>query len=446
MTTKVIMPQMGESIAEGTITKWFKKVGDSVERDEPLFEISTDKVDAEIPSPAAGTLLEIYAQEGETIEVNKEVAAIGAAGEKPAGAASAPAPAAPQPAQPAAAPAAAPAPAAPAPPPAPAPPAAVAGMDKDELRRTRSSPVVRRMAAEHGIEIAQVKGTGISGRVTRRDMEAFIAAGAAAAPAAAAVQPAAAAPAPAAAPATAPAFGPPPAAFGTARDLREPMSVMRKKIAHHMAQAKQTAAHVHTVFDVELTRVGKLRDSHKAEFKSREGFNLTWLPFIQKAAVDSLRRFPIMNASMDGDDIVYHRDVNLGLAVALDWGLIVPVIARADALSLVGLARATYDLATRARNKQLKPEEVAGNTFTITNPGGFGGRFGTPIIPQPTVAILGVGTIEKRAVVRDDAIAIRTMCTLVLGFDHRLIDGAVADQFMADVKRRLEEARIEGLD
>jgi len=439
MTTKVIMPQMGESIAEGTITKWFKKVGDSVERDEPLFEISTDKVDAEIPSPAAGTLLEIYAQEGETIEVNKEVAAIGTAGEQPADkapAASAPVPEAPPAGSPAATPLPEPAPA-----PAAAPPAtpAAAG-DKDELRRTRSSPVVRRMAAEHGIELAQVKGTGISGRVTRRDMEAFIAA---------APQPAKTAPAATPTPPTAPAaasFGPPPAAFGSARDLREPMSVMRKKISHHMVQAKQTAAHVHTVFDVELTRVGKLRDRHKAEFKNREGFNLTWLPFIQKAAVDSLRRFPIVNASIDGDDIVYHRDVNLGIAVALDWGLIVPVIARADALSLVGLARATFDLATRARNKQLKPEEVAGNTFSITNPGGFGGRFGTPIIPQPTVAILGVGCIEKRAVVRDDAIAIRTMCTLVLGFDHRLIDGAVADQFMADVKRRLEEARIEGLD
>ncbi|MCZ6649454.1 MAG: dihydrolipoamide acetyltransferase family protein, partial [Acidobacteria bacterium] len=244
----------------------------------------------------------------------------------------------------------------------------------------------------------------------------------------------------------APAFGPSPVAFGSARDLREPMSVMRKKIAHHMVQAKQTAAHVHTVFDVELTRLGRLRDRHKAEFKQREGFNLTWLPFIQKATVDSLRRFPILNASMDGDDIVYHRDVNLGIAVALDWGLIVPVIAGADALSLVGLARSTFDLATRARNKQLKPQEVAGNTFSITNPGGFGGRFGTPIIPQPTVAILGVGCIEKRAVVREDAIAIRTMCTLVLGFDHRLVDGAVADQFMADLKRRLEEARFEGLD
>ncbi len=446
MTTKVIMPQMGESIAEGTITKWFKKVGDSVERDEPLFEISTDKVDAEIPAPAAGILLEILAQEGETIEVNKEVASIGAAGEKPSGSPAgagtqAPAQEAPR----AAAPAASEAQAAP-PAVATAAPSAAsssgAGADKDELRRTRSSPVVRRMAAEHSIDISRITGTGISGRVTRKDMEAFIAAGGAAT-----AQPAATpSPAPSQAAPAAPSFGPSPVAFGSARDLREPMSVMRKKIAHHMVQAKQTAAHVHTVFDVELTQVGRLRDSHKAEFKNREGFNLTWLPFIQKATVDSLRRFPILNASMDGDDIVYHRDVNLGIAVALDWGLIVPVIAGADALSLVGLARATVDLATRARNKQLKPQEVAGNTFSITNPGGFGGRFGTPIIPQPTVAILGVGCIEKRAVVRDDAIAIRTMCTLVLGFDHRIIDGAVADQFMADIKRRLEEARFEGLD
>jgi 2-oxoglutarate dehydrogenase E2 component (dihydrolipoamide succinyltransferase) len=300
------------------------------------------------------------------------------------------------------------------------------------------------MAAEHGIDIAQLTGTGISGRVTRKDMEAFLAAGGAAAaqptrvPAATQLQGSVAS--------AAATFGPSPVAFGSARDLREPMSVMRRKIAHHMVQAKQTAAHVHTVFDVEMTQVGRLRDRHKAEFKNREGFNLTWLPFIQKATVDSLRRFPILNAGMDGDDIVYHRDVNLGIAVALDWGLIVPVITGADALSLVGLARSTFDLATRARSKQLKPQEVAGNTFSITNPGGFGGRFGTPIIPQPTVAILGVGCVEKRAVVRDDAIAIRTMCTLVLGFDHRLIDGAVADQFMADVKRRLEEARFEGLD
>jgi len=444
MTTKVIMPQMGESIAEGTITKWFKQVGDSVERDEPLFEISTDKVDAEIPAPAAGTLLEILAKEGETIEVNKEVATIGAAGEQTATAtAGTNAPgqdktaAKAAPASPAQATAAGATPSAAQSTAASTRPGA--GTDKEELRRTRSSPVVRRMAAEHSIDISQVAGTGISGRVTRKDMEAFIAAGGTT------TAPPAATPAAATAPA-APTFGPAPVAFGSARDLREPMSVMRKKIAHHMVIAKQTAAHVHTVFDVELTRVGKLRDRHKAEFKKREGFNLTWLPFIQKATVDSLRRFPILNASLDGDDIVYHRDVNLGIAVALDWGLIVPVIAGADALSLVGLARATVDLATRARSKQLKPQEVAGNTFSITNPGGFGGRFGTPIIPQPTVAILGVGCIEKRAVVRDDAIAIRTMCTLVLGFDHRLIDGAVADQFMADIKRRLEEARFEGLD
>ncbi len=221
---------------------------------------------------------------------------------------------------------------------------------------------------------------------------------------------------------------------------------MRRKIAEHMVQAKQTAAHVHTVFDVELTAIAGLRARHKDDFKQREGFSLTWLPFIQKATVESLRRFPILNASIDGDDVVYHRDVNLGIAVALDWGLIVPVIASADALSLIGLARATRDLANRARSKQLKPDEVAGNTFTITNPGVFGGRFGTPIVPQPTVAILGVGGVEKRAVVRDDAIAIRTMCTLSLGFDHRLIDGAVADQFMADIKRRLQEGRFEGLD
>jgi 2-oxoglutarate dehydrogenase E2 component (dihydrolipoamide succinyltransferase) len=312
------------------------------------------------------------------------------------------------------------------------------------------------MAGEHGIDISQVTGTGISGRVTRKDMEAFIAAGgAAAAPAALAPAATAAAPATAIAatasassqaPAAAPTFGPVSAAFAGASELREPMSVMRKKIAQHMLDAKHAAAHVHTVFDVELTRISEIRGRHKGRFKEREGFSLTWLPFIQKALVDSLRRFPILNASIDGEDVVYHRNVNLGIAVALDWGLIVPVIANADALSLVGLARATRDLASRARSKQLKPQEVAGNTFSITNPGGFGGRFGTPIIPQPTVGILGVGAVEKRAVVRDDAIAIRTMCTLVLGFDHRLIDGAVADQFMADIKRRLEAASFEGLD
>ncbi len=440
MSTKVIMPQMGESIAEGTITKWLKKVGDTVERDEPLFEISTDKGDAEIPSPAAGTLVEILAGEGETVEVNKEVAIIGekgakaapakAAGEQapPAKADEAPAPAEPAQERKAAAPARSSAPAAPA---AASDQGRREDATRDDLRRTRSSPVVRKIAAEHGVDISQIEGTGISGRVTKRDILAYVEGGGRkkaepAAPAAAA--------------------GPSPRDFQGAGELREPMSVMRKKIAERMVEAKRIAAHVHTVFDVDLTEVAKLRARHKQRWKEQEGVNLTWLPFIQRAAIDALKKFPLLNASIDGDDVVYHRDVNLGVAVALDWGLIVPVIKRADELSLLGLARATVDLAERARSKRLKPDEVAGNTFSITNPGGFGGRFGTPIIPPPTVAILGIGVVEKRPVVRDDAIAIRTMCTLSLGFDHRLIDGAVADQFMAEIKRRLQEARFEGLD
>ena len=439
MPTKVIMPQMGESIAEGTITKWLKKVGDPVERDEPLFEISTDKVDAEIPSPASGSLLQILTQEGETVEVNKEVALIGESGEVLVDATSAagttedtaPAPEA-------AAPAATRTPAiVPAPPAAgtAAPAAGPAGIE--ELRRTRSSPVVRRIAAEHGIDLAQVPGTGISSRVTKKDILAHIEhARAGTAPAGTAAAPASTADVVA---------GPSPRDFGGAGELRQPMSVMRKKIAERMVEAKRIAAHVHTVFDIDLSEIGKLRDAHKQAWKEREGINLTWLPFIQRAIIESLKRFPVLNASIDGDDVVYHRDINLGIAVALERGLIVPVIRRADNLSLLGLARATVDLATRARSKQLKPDEVAGNTFSITNPGIYGGRFGTPIIPPPTAAILGVGTIEKRPVVINDAIAIRTMCTFSLGFDHRLIDGAVADQFMADFKERLQGARFSDL-
>jgi 2-oxoglutarate dehydrogenase E2 component (dihydrolipoamide succinyltransferase) len=440
MPTKVIMPQMGESIAEGTITKWLKKVGDRVARDEPLFEISTDKVDAEIPSPAAGTLLSILAQEGQTVPVNAEVGLIGEATEAVAGPAPQPAPpssrgAAPAKGAAAAAPAAASRPAPPAsagsavsPARAQAPPPGASTVE--ERRRTRSSPVVRRIASEHQIDISRLSGTGISGRVTKRDILERVASG----------------PSAAAAPASAPSGGAPgPRDFAGGATLREPMTVMRRKIAEHMVEARRIAAHVHTVFDVDLTEVGRLRQRHKQEWSERKGVNLTWLPFIQKAAIESLRNWPLLNASIDGTDIVYHRDVNLGIAVALDWGLIVPVIKRADELSLLGLARATTDLAERARTKKLQPDEVQGNTFTITNPGVFGGRFGTPIIPQPTVAILGVGTVEKRPVVRDDAIAIRTMCTLSLGFDHRLVDGAVADQFMAEIKRRLQEARFSDL-
>ncbi|MFQ5668957.1 MAG: dihydrolipoamide acetyltransferase family protein [Acidobacteriota bacterium] len=416
MTTNVIMPQMGESIAEGTITKWLKKVGESVERDEPLFEISTDKVDAEIPSPASGTVLEILAQEGETVEVNAEVARIGEgvpSGEKPRSSPQ------PEPQAP------------PIPPAAPAEEPRAGTGGSTGPAPIRSSPVVRRIASEQGVDLAQVKGTGIAGRVTKKDILAFVAARGAA-PAPSGDEP--------------PVSGPTARDFRGAGELRKPMSVMRKKIAERMLQAKRGAAHVHTVFDVDLTDVGRLRELHKDSWKNREGLKLTWLPFIQRAAIESLKRFPLLNASIDGDDVVYHRDVNLGVAVALEWGLIVPVIHRADELSLLGLARATADLARRARSKQLSPDDVAGNTFSITNPGAFGGRFGTPIIPPPTVAILGVGVVEKRPVVRYDAIAIRTMCTFSLGFDHRLIDGAFADQFMADVRHRLQEAHFEGLD
>jgi len=439
------MPQMGESIAEGTIVRWIKKVGDTVDRDEPLFEISTDKVDAEIPSPAAGVVSEIRAQEGETVAVNSVVAVIGAAGE-----AKRPAPAVPQvsdtsdtraakePPKPEpqanGTPAAAPLPPArPEAPPAvgrreekaPAPHAATT----EEAIRQRSSPLVRKIAKEHNVDISQLHGTGIAGRVTKNDILAFIGQ-----------------------------EGPvgqegqegqerqegrerqegkaPPERLPLA-DRSEKMSPMRKRIAEHMVLSKKTSAHVHSVFEVNFSRVAQARDARKAEFE-RAGAKLTYLSFIIKAAVDALHAIPIVNASVDGEAVVYHKDVNVGIAVALDWGLIVPVIKRADELNLLGLSRAVADLAARARSKHLKPEEVAGGTFTITNPGVFGALFGMPIINQPQVAILGIGNIEKRPVVIDDAIAIRPMAYLSLGYDHRVIDGAVADEFMSHVKRTLE--------
>jgi pyruvate dehydrogenase E2 component (dihydrolipoamide acetyltransferase) len=426
----VIMPQMGESIAEGTVTKWLKNVGDRVERDEPLFEISTDKVDAEIPSPAAGILREVRVAPGTTVPVNTVVAVIAA---EAAGAAVAPPvpAAAPVPASP---PAAAPPPPveyqiegeAPPPPPAPPPAPAPAAerlrseMTAEELRLTRSSPVVRKIAAEHQVDIRAVPGTGIGGRVTKQDILGHIgsvAPGAAASP-----------PAPSA-PATAP---------GGARVEVVPMSPIRRRTAEHMVLSRRTSAHVSTVFEIDMTRVEQLRQKHKAAFEER-GVRLTYTPFILKAVVDALKAFPVLNASIDGDNVVYRKDVNLGVAVALDWGLIVPVIHHADEKNVLGLARAAHDLAERAHAKKLKVEEVQGGTFTVTNPGVFGSLFGTPIINQPQVAILDVGTIEKRPVVRDDAIAIRTMCYLALTFDHRLVDGADADRFMAFVKKTLQE-------
>jgi pyruvate dehydrogenase E2 component (dihydrolipoyllysine-residue acetyltransferase) len=419
MPTPVVMPQMGESIAEGTIVRWIKKVGERVERDEPLFEISTDKVDAEIPSPAAGVLTEIKVKEGETVPVNSVVATIGAAGETAATPAAAPVAAA----APAPAPAGAPAAAAPAPVPAAAP---AGPASKDEARRQRSSPLVRKIAQEHNVDIQQIAGSGIGGRVTKSDILGYLDA-----------RPAGgAAPAPAPMPAPAatghiPVFQP-----GEAVEV-EPMSVMRKKIAEHMVFSKRTSAHVYSVFQIDFTHVDRIRKAKKAEYE-RLGAKLTFLSFIAKASVDALRSWPVINASIDGDNVVYHRSVNLGIAVALDWGLIVPVVKGADERNILGLSRGIADLAARARSKQLKPEEVQGGTFTITNPGNFGAQFGLPIINQPQVAILGVGAIEKKPVVINDAIAIRLMGHLTLGYDHRLVDGAVADQYMALVKQTIE--------
>ncbi|HKT79026.1 MAG TPA: 2-oxoglutarate dehydrogenase, E2 component, dihydrolipoamide succinyltransferase [Vicinamibacterales bacterium] len=462
MATDVVMPQMGESIAEGTIVRWIKKVGDAVERDEPLFEISTDKVDAEIPSPVAGVVAEIRAKEGQTVPINTVVAVIGPAGAKPAetkpaeakpAVASAPAetplatkPAAPPPtAQPAADGAGARPSGEPAPPPStvapPTPGAAEAAAPESTEapsagRETeRSSPLVRRIAKEHNVDISKVKGTGIGGRVTKEDILAFIGGTPSGAASTGGAPSSAAASAPST-PGTARAPKAPPAVSPLA-GTTVAMSPMRKRIAEHMIQSRKTSAHVHSVFEVNFSKVARVREAKKAEFE-KAGAKLTYMSFILAAVVDALRAVPVVNASVDGDNIVYHKDINIGVAVALDWGLIVPVIKNADSLSLLDLSRAVVDLATRARSKQLKPDDVAGGTFTITNPGVFGALFGMPIISQPQVAILGVGNIEKRPIVIDDAIAIRTMAYLSIGYDHRIIDGAVADEFMSHVKKTLE--------
>jgi len=461
MSTEVVMPQMGESIAEGTITKWLKKVGEKVDRDEPLFEISTDKVDAEIPSPAAGTLTEIRFKEGDTVEVNTVVAVLDGDGSGPSVKSVAEEPAKdepPPPPIPPPAPAPPPVetkPAPPPPPPAPAPPppppAKSAEPTVEELRRTKSSPLVRKIAQEHNVDISQLEGTGLSGRVTKNDILSFIESGSTTAAPATQPSPAAppAAPAQAAAPAApvapsmpaeVPAPAPPRPQMG---DRVEPMSVMRKKIAEHMVLSRRTSAHVTTVYEIDMTRVAKLREQHRDSFYERTGTKLTFMPFIFEAVNKGLRKFPIFNAQVSGEQIIYKQDINLGMAVALDWGLIVPVIKRADDLSISGLARAANDLADRARTKQLKPDEVTGGTFTITNPGVFGGLFGTPIINQPQLAILGVGKIEKRPKVMtsadgDDFLAIRWMSYFALSFDHRVIDGADAERFLAFVKDQLE--------
>jgi pyruvate dehydrogenase E2 component (dihydrolipoamide acetyltransferase) len=444
MATDVIMPQMGESIAEGTITKWMKKVGDTVKRDEPIFEISTDKVDAEIPSPVAGTLLEIKVQEGQTVAINTIVGRIGEASEAalPAEDTAKAGPAAPAPAKPTA-----PAPAAPPsvrPALAPSTPllAAVAKTGAveslEERIRTRSSPLVRKIAAEHALDIREIDGTGIHNRVTKNDILSFIENRKAAVPASAKAGPFAA-----------PALEPRrPALSITGRDEVVPMTRIRKITAENMTLSKRTSAHVTTVFQVDYSNIARLRERHKDAFLAANGVKLTYLPFIFRACVQALKEHRQVNASIDGDNIVYHKDVHLGLAVALDWGLIVPVIKNADEKSIVGLARAAQDLAERARAKRLKPEEIQGGTFTVTNPGVFGSLFGTPIIPQPQVAILGVGMIEKRPVVvvdehGNDALGIRTCGYLALSFDHRLIDGADADKFMASMKTTLEKGEFD---
>jgi len=452
MAVDVVMPQMGESIFEGTITKWLKKPGDKVERDEPLFEISTDKVDAEIPSPSAGVLKEIKVPEGQTVPIQTIVAVIDGAG---LAAESAPAPAA-KPAQ--AAPATVPMttkPAAPAPAPvaaaSPAAPAAQA-TPTTSTERIHSSPLVRRMAKEHGVDLSTLEGSGAGGRITKQDIEAAIAASSGAAPAAA---PTAAtrpipppAPAAVARPGAAAAHG---SQFISALQVavpREriyfgnyevhPLSVMRQKIAEHMVASTHVSPHVYSVDEVDMSKIAALRAKSKDEFEKRYETKLTFMPFFVKAAVAGLRAYPIVNASLDGTNVVLHKEMNIGIAVALDWGLIVPVVKNADEKNLLGIQRNLNDLAERARSKKLKPEEVQEGTFSITNPGVFGGLFGLPIISQPNVAILGLGAIEKRPVVVEDAIAIRSMCYVTLSYDHRVVDGAIAHQFLHRVKETLE--------
>ncbi len=433
MAFDVVMPQMGESIAEATVLKWHKQVGETIAKDETLYEISTDKVDAEIPAPASGTILEILVEVNLTVPVGTVVARIGSAEEKPSGA---PAAAVPAPADLAVSL-----------PPAPAP----LPDDDNSLEarlRTRSSPLVREMARQHGVDLTGLQGSGQAGRVTRNDLEDLLAKGLDAPVASIApVLPAVHDPA-------APTQGltpglaiPPtptlPTFAANERVQVEPMTRMRKAIADGMLASRRTSAHVYTVFEIDMTRVAQLRNKHKRDFEAQFGTKLSFLPFVMMAACKALRAYPITNASVDGDNIVYKQDINLGIAVSLDWGLIVPVVKNADMMNLGGLARSLNDLAERARTKQLKPDEISGGTFTITNPGVYGDTFGLPIINQPQVAIQGVGAIVKRPVVvtgpdGTDFIAIRQMMFSSLGFDHRVIDGATGDLFMAFIKKELE--------
>jgi pyruvate dehydrogenase E2 component (dihydrolipoamide acetyltransferase) len=430
MPTEVVMPQMGESIFEGTITKWLKKTGDKVQRDEPLFEISTDKVDAEIPAPASGILQEIKVSEGSTVQVNTVVGVIGdgsaAPKSAPEKAAAAPAQPAPEPAKPeptkkeAAAS-------------APSPSLESSLTSADEDSDVRSSPLVRKLAREHNVDLAKVSGSGTGGRVTKQDVLDFVEQRTSA-PAATAPSSTGSTPSPRQAPASPPSVIP--------GDL-VPMSQMRKIIAQRMIESRRTSAHVHCMFEVDMTRIANLRNKQKSGFEKRHGARLTFMPFFVRAAIIALQQFPIVNSSLEGDSVRYHQHVNAGIAVALDWGLIVPVLKNADELNFLGLQRGITDLGERARSKKLMPTDVEGSTFTITNPGQFGAVFGLPIINQPNAAIMGVGGITKQPMVitdkdGSDSIAIRSVVHLTLGYDHRIIDGAIADQFMAVVKKVLE--------
>jgi pyruvate dehydrogenase E2 component (dihydrolipoyllysine-residue acetyltransferase) len=445
----IIMPQMGESIAEGTLSKWLKKVGDEVKRDEPIFEISTDKVDAEIPSPAAGVLAEIIVKEGETVAVQTVVARLETEKGAALGKSDAPSPSASvasQPAAPAGKGTSAPAPqreitpvAAPArqQPPAPAIAATHSGNGNsfEERVRTRSSPLVRKIAAEHGVNIASLQGSGVAGRVTKRDILGFIDSGASTV---------------VSVPGGRSSSHDLPLPQPWAGDVVEPMSKMRALIAEHMVASRHTSAHVTSFIEIDFTRVARIRAKNRAEFEAATGQKLTYMPFIIKAVTQGLKAFPVMNSSVAGTNVIYRKQINIGVAVALDWGLIVPVIKRADDLSLSGITRALNDLAARARAKKLSPEEVQEGTFTITNPGVFGSLMGTPIINQPQVAIVGVGAIEKRPKVLpgvdgEDTIAIRTCAYFSISFDHRVIDGAIADQFLAFVKKTIESFPETGL-
>jgi 2-oxoglutarate dehydrogenase E2 component (dihydrolipoamide succinyltransferase) len=455
-STDVIMPQMGESITEGTVSKWLKAVGEKIEKDEPLLEISTDKVDAEVPSPASGVLLQVLVNEGETVEVGSVLAKVGSSAGAAAQASS------PQPsAQPVISePVTSPKPVAVEEPQSQAR-AASAGANGgnghsatlEDLRRTKSSPLVRNIAKEHGIDITRIPGSGISGRVTKKDIMSFIESGAALRP-----QDLLRKDAPKAPSVSRPVSSPQPATkkpdyaapqpVAMLDDRVEKMSVMRKKIAEHMVFSKQTSAHVTSVYEIDMTNVARFRDRHRDDFQARFGTKLTFMPFIFQGVTNAIKRFRIVNSQVAGDQIIYKADVNLGMAVALDWGLIVPVIKNADTLSLSELAIKANDLADRARAKRLNPDEVQGGTFTITNPGVFGGLFGTPIINQPQVAILCVGTIEKRAKVvtssdGDDSIAIRTMAYFALTYDHRIVDGADAEKFLAYLKDYMETTEFE---